>query len=48
VVPVVDANLPVRALYPERTKIVLTAFLSLLLIYGIGWLIAAGVREHAA
>lgn len=48
VVPVVDANLPVRALYPERTKIVLTAFLSLLLFYGIGWLIVAGVREHAA
>lgn len=48
VVPVVDANMPVRALYPERTKIVITAFLALLLLYGIGWLIAAGVREHAA
>jgi len=48
VVPVVDANMPVRALYPQRTKIVLTAFLALLLIYGIGWLITAGVREHAA
>lgn len=48
VVPVVDANMPVRALYPERTKIVVTAFLALLLVYGIGWLIAAGVREHAA
>ncbi|WBO22734.1 lipopolysaccharide biosynthesis protein [Sphingomonas abietis] len=48
VVPVVDPNMPVRALYPQRTKIVVTAFLALLLIYGIGWLIAAGVREHAA
>lgn len=48
VVPVVDPNMPVRALYPQRTKIVLTTFLSLLLVYGIGWLIAAGVREHAA
>lgn len=48
VVPVVDANMPVRALFPERTKIVVTAFLALMLIYGIGWLIAAGVREHAA
>lgn len=48
VVPVVDANLPVRALYPKRTKIVVTTFLALLLVYGIGWLIAAGVREHAA
>lgn len=48
VVPVVDANMPVRALYPQRTKIVITAFFALLLMYGIGWLIAAGVREHAA
>lgn len=48
VVPVVDPNMPVRALYPQRTKVVLTTFLALLLIYGIGWLIAAGVREHAA
>lgn len=48
VVPVVDANMPVRALYPERAKIVITAFLALLLTYGIGWLITAGVREHAA
>jgi capsular polysaccharide transport system permease protein len=48
VVPVVDANMPVRALYPQRAKIVGTAFLALLLIYGISWLIAAGVREHAA
>lgn len=48
VVPIVDANMPVRALYPQRTKIVVTAFLALLLSYGIGWLIAAGVREHAA
>ena len=48
VVPVVDANLPVRALYPQSTKIVVTTFLALLLAYGIGWLILAGVREHAA
>ncbi len=48
VVPVVDANLPVRALYPQSTKIVLATFLTLLLSYGIGWLILAGVREHAA
>ena len=48
VVPVVDANMPVRALYPQSTKIVVTTFLALLLAYGIGWLILAGVREHAA
>ncbi len=48
VVPVVDPNMPVKALYPERTKTVLTAFLTLMLVYGIGWLITAGVKEHAA
>ncbi|WP_172598907.1 lipopolysaccharide biosynthesis protein [Sphingobium sp. YG1] len=48
VVPVVDPNMPVKALYPERTKTVITAFLALALIYGIGWLITAGVKEHAA
>jgi capsular polysaccharide transport system permease protein len=35
-------------MYPQRTKIVATAFIALLLVYGIGWLITAGVREHAA
>ncbi len=48
VVPVVDPNMPVKALYPKRTKNVITALLALMLIYGIGWLITAGVKEHAA
>ncbi len=47
-VRVVDANRPVKALLPDRARIVLTVFVGLLLIYSIGWLIAAGVREHAA
>ena len=47
-VRVVDANRPVKSLYPERFKIILTAFLGLSLFYGIAWLIIAGVREHAA
>jgi capsular polysaccharide transport system permease protein len=47
-VRVVDANMPVKALYPERWRILLTVLISLLLVYSIGWLIAAGVREHAA
>lgn len=47
-VRVVDANMPVKALFPERWRILLTVVISLLLIYSIGWLIAAGVREHAA
>ncbi|MGE3744683.1 MAG: lipopolysaccharide biosynthesis protein [Sphingomonadaceae bacterium] len=48
IVRVVEPNMPVKALYPERLKIVLTIFASLLLIYGIGWLIVAGVKEHAS
>ncbi|WP_240320746.1 lipopolysaccharide biosynthesis protein [Sphingomonas crusticola] len=47
-VRVVDANMPVKALFPERWRILLTVVISLLLVYSIGWLIAAGVREHAA
>ncbi len=47
-VRVVGANMPVKSLYPERGRIVLTVFLGLLLAYSIGWLIAAGVREHEA
>jgi capsular polysaccharide transport system permease protein len=48
VVRVVDANMPVKALYPERWRILGTVLIALLLTYSIGWLIAAGVREHAA
>ncbi len=48
IVRVVDANMPVKSLYPQRGKTVLTVFFALLLAYSIGWLIAAGVREHAA
>jgi capsular polysaccharide transport system permease protein len=47
-VRVVDANMPVKALFPERWRILSTVAIALLLIYSIGWLIAAGVREHAA
>ena len=48
VVRVVDANMPVKSQYPERWRILGTALVGLLLAYSIGWLIAAGVREHAA
>lgn len=47
IVRVVDPNIPVKSEYPQRGKIVLTIFLSLLIAYGIGWLLAAGVREHS-
>jgi capsular polysaccharide transport system permease protein len=48
VVRVVEPNLPEEALYPRSYVIILTVALSLLIAYGIGWLILAGVREHAA
>jgi capsular polysaccharide transport system permease protein len=48
IVRVVEPNLAEKSLYPERLKIILTVFFGLMLAYGIGWLIAAGVREHAA
>lgn len=47
VVRVVDPNMPVKSEFPERGKAVLTLFLSLLVAYGIGWLLVAGVREHS-
>ncbi len=48
IVRVVDANHPVKSQYPERGRITLTLLFTLLVVYGIGWLVAAGVREHAA
>ncbi|WP_144037178.1 lipopolysaccharide biosynthesis protein [Sphingomonas sp. TZW2008] len=45
---IVEPNMPVKSLYPKRALTVLTVFCALLVIYAIGWLIAAGVREHAA
>jgi len=47
VVRVVDPNLPVKSLYPERLRILGTVVIALLLLYSIGWLLVAGVREHA-
>lgn len=44
---VVEPNLPVKSLFPERGKIVLTTFFALALSYGIGWLLLAGVKEHS-
>jgi capsular polysaccharide transport system permease protein len=44
----VQPNLPEDALFPKRWLIPLSVFLALLISYGIGWLIVAGFREHAA
>ncbi|WP_254602130.1 lipopolysaccharide biosynthesis protein [Sphingomonas bacterium] len=48
VVRVVEPNMSVKALFPERGKIVLTVAVALLILYALGWLIVAGMREHAA
>lgn len=48
VVRVVEPNMPVKSLYPKRALSILTVFCALMVVYAIGWLIAAGVREHAA
>lgn len=48
VVRVVAPNRPVKSLYPERGWTLFSIFVGLLLVYAIGWLIAAGVREHAS
>ena len=45
---VVEPNLADAALYPKRFNGVATVLLAALLIYGIGWLLYAGVREHTA
>lgn len=45
---VVEPNLPVYALYPRKLVDVLSVFAGLCVAYGIGWLLVAGLREHAA
>jgi len=47
-VRVVNPNLPEKSQFPQRGRITLTVFLSLLIAYGIGWMLVAGVKEHAA
>jgi capsular polysaccharide transport system permease protein len=48
VVMVVTPNLPEKSLYPERFTLLGATLVALLLVYGIGWLLLAGVREHTA
>lgn len=45
---VVEPNLPDYSLYPRRLKSTGTVLLSCLLVYGIGWLLVAGVKEHTS
>jgi len=43
---IVAPNLPTDASEPKRLRHIFTIFLSLLVAYGVGWLVVAGVREH--
>lgn len=47
VVRVVEPNMPVKSIYPQRGLALITLFAALTIIYAIGWLIMAGVREHS-
>ncbi len=43
---VVSPSLPDKSSEPKRWLAILTVFATCVLVYGIGWLIYAGVREH--
>lgn len=43
---VVNPNLPDKAVEPRRLLSILSVFMSCILIYGVGWLVWAGVKEH--
>ncbi len=47
VVAVVEPNLPEKSLYPRRFATIASIFAGLLVAWGIGWLLLAGIREHA-
>lgn len=47
IVRVVNPNMPVKSIYPQRFLTILTIMVALLIVYAIGWLIVTGVREHA-
>ncbi|MDJ0389788.1 capsule biosynthesis protein [Roseomonas sp. E05] len=44
---VVEPNLAEYPLYPRAGLIVLSVFVVLSALYGIGWMLVAGIREHA-
>jgi capsular polysaccharide transport system permease protein len=48
IVPVVQPSLPERSISPRPLRSTLTAFMILVALFGIGWLLLAGVREHRA
>lgn len=48
VVEVVQPNLPEKPDLPRPVRTTLMIFIALLLAYGIGWMLIAGIREHQA
>ncbi|WP_174263720.1 capsule biosynthesis protein [Hyphomicrobium sp. CS1BSMeth3] len=48
VVRIVEPNLAQKALYPKRWLTVFATLVAALLIYGVGTLLVAGVREHVS
>ena len=44
---VVEPNLAVYPLYPRKLISVASIFMGLCVAFGIGWLLVAGMREHA-
>jgi capsular polysaccharide transport system permease protein len=44
---IVEPNLAERSLYPRPVLFTLYAFAGLSMVYGLLWLVVAGVREHA-
>lgn len=47
VVRVAEPHLPETALYPRAAYSILTVFVSLSVLFGIGWLLIVSAREHA-
>ncbi len=45
---VVEPNMAERALFPRATFNTVTVLIGLSILYGIGWLLIAGAREHAS
>lgn len=43
---VVVPNLPDQATEPKRLRAIILALITTLILYGLGWLVVAGVREH--
>lgn len=48
VVRVAEPHLPETALYPRAAYNILTVFVSLSVLFGIGWLLIVSAREHAS